>query len=127
MSQKLIDFLRQATIEEAKMMATVQSLKDRTKKLQFIRLIKEYSFDDLSPGRYTVLEKGINGFVLDEETIACLPGASWRKKHQMIQELMDSNNQNKTYALVGGYPCSLEQSFFELLQKTPIRCIGELI
>jgi hypothetical protein len=127
MNQKLIDFLTKAAKDEGETIAAAWDLREKREELQYLRLTIEHSFNDLSSGRYTVLERGMTGCALNEEIIATLPGAIWGKKHKMLQELMDAYAQNKIYALVGGYPCPLEQGSYELLDKAPILCIGELV
>lgn len=127
MNQKWIDFLSQTAKEEEEKIAIARNLRECREEPHYLRLIKERSCNDLSHGRYTTLAKGMTGYLLNEEEIVALPGATWGRKYNMLQELMDAYAQNKVYALVGGYPCSLEQGSYELLDKAPILCIGELI
>lgn len=94
---------------------------------QYIRLIEDLEFDDLTWGRRTLLTSGAEGFILDEYSIAFLPGATAEKKQKMIEEMMEAFNQNRIYALVRGYPCSLSKDSFVLLEKSPMFCIGELV
>lgn len=54
-------------------------LKNRERATQYLKLTKEMQFDDLA-GRSTILTKGVVGYVLDEEGISILPGATWEKK-----------------------------------------------
>ena len=72
--------------------------KNRKRTIQYLKLTKEMKFNDLS-GRWTTLIKGAIGYVLDEEEIIILPGASWEKKKKMLDEMMRAYDNNQVYAL----------------------------
>lgn len=101
-------------------------LKNRNRLIQYLKLTKEMQFNDLS-GRWTTLIEGAIGYVLDEEEIIVLPGATWDKKQKMLDEMMSVYDKGQIYALVGGYPCALGEDEYIKLNTPPFHCIGELI
>jgi hypothetical protein len=105
---------------------TALRIKNRNREIQYLKLTKEMQFDDLS-GRWTTLIEGAIGYVLDEEEIVVLPGATWEKKQKMLDEMMNVYDRGQIYALVGGYPCALNKSEYSILDTSPFHCIGELI
>ena len=127
MNNDLLDFLKKMAIDEAKNIATATALRKRDKQIQFLRLKKERIVNDLSSGRYTTIVNGMTGYILDEEEIATLCGATWMKKQKMLEEMMDAYDEDRIYALVGGYPCSLSEESYELIDSPPLLCLGELI
>lgn len=100
--------------------------KNRKRVIQYIKLTKEMQFNDLS-GRWTTLVEGAIGYVLDEEEIIILPGATWEKKQKMLEEMMAVSDKGQIYALVRGYPCALRKNEYVTLDTSPFHCIGELI
>ena len=100
--------------------------KNRNRPIQYIKLTKEMRFNDLS-GRWTTLVEGAIGYVLDEEEIIILSGATWNKKQKMLEEMMSVYDKGQIYALVGGYPCALGKNEYVKLNTSPFHCIEELI
>ncbi|MBA3816077.1 MAG: hypothetical protein H0X29_06080 [Parachlamydiaceae bacterium] len=100
--------------------------KNRNRVIQYLKLTKEMQFNDLS-GRWTTLVEVAIGYVLDEEEIVILPGATWDKKQKMLEEMMSVYDKGQIYALVGGYPCALGKNEYTKLDIPPFHCIGELI
>jgi hypothetical protein len=100
--------------------------KNRKRAIQYLKLSKEMRFNDLS-GRWTTLIEGSIGYVLDEEEIIILPGATWEKKQKMLEEMMNVYDKGQIYALVRGYPCALRKNEYAKLDTPPFYCIGELI
>lgn len=112
---------------EVNNMVSALRLQNRKREIQYLQLTQEIQCNDLSWGRWTTLAKSSVGYLLDEEEIAILPGASWEKKKKMLDEMMSAYDNKQVYALVGGYPCSLHVNEYRLLTKPPLLCIGELI
>ena len=106
----------------------VTALRSKNKKraIEYLKLTKEMQFNDLS-GRWTTLIEGAIGYVLDEEEIIILHGATWEKKQKMLDEMMTVYDKGQIYALVGGYPCALGKNEYVKLDTSPFHCIGELI
>jgi hypothetical protein len=106
----------------------VTALRSRNRKrvIQYLRLTKEMQFNDLS-GRWTSLIEGAIGYILDEEEIIILSGATWDKKQKMLDEMMNAYDKGKIFALVGGYPCALKENEYVKLDTSSFHCIGELI
>lgn len=100
--------------------------KNMKRAIQYLKLTKEMQFNDLS-GRWTTLIEGAIGYVLDEEEIIILPGATWDKKQKMLEDMMNVYDKGQIYALVGGYPCALGKNEYVKLDTSPFHCIGELI
>jgi len=100
--------------------------KNRNRVVQYIKLKNEMRFNDLS-GRWTTLIEGAIGYVLDEEEIIILPGATWEKKQKMLEEMMTVYDKGQIYALVRGYPCALRKNEYVKLETSPFHCIGELL
>jgi hypothetical protein len=105
---------------------TALKSKNRNRVIQYLKLMKEMRFNDLS-GRWTTLVEGAIGYVLDEEEIIILSGATWDKKQKMLEEMMSVYDKGQIYALVGGYPCALGKNEYVKLDTPPFHCIGELI
>ena len=106
----------------------VTALRSRNRKkiIQYLKLTKEMQFNDLS-GRWTTLIEGAIGYVLNEEEIIILSGATGDKKKKMLDEMMNVYDKGQIYALVGGYPCALRENEYVTLDSPPFHCIGELI
>lgn len=96
---------------------------------QYIQLIQEAYFDDTS-GRQTCLKTNTFGYILNEDEIAKLQGATREIKEFLQKQRIDVEAQGHTYALIEGYPCGLISKQYRLL--CPIfdgipPCIKELI
>ena len=108
------------------MFVTAVRSKNRNRAIQYIKLTKEMRFNDLS-GRWTTLIEGATGYILDEEEIFILSGATWDKKQKMLEEMLNVYDKGQIYALVGGYPCALGKNEYVKLNTSPFHCIEELI
>ncbi len=100
--------------------------KNKKRKIEYLKLAKEMQFSDLS-GRWTTLIEGAIGYILDEEEIIILHGATWEKKQKMLDEMMTVYDKGQVYTLVAGYPCALSRNEYVKLDIPPFHCIGELI
>jgi hypothetical protein len=104
----------------------VRKILNNPSPIQYLKVVKDLTFKDYG-SRRTSLSAGEFGYILDEEKIFLLPGASAERKSKMIADLMECCDQGSVYALVCGYQCVLMPSDYEILDYIPNRCCGELI
>jgi hypothetical protein len=83
---------------------------------QYIRTTRELIYRECS-GRHTTLEKGVPGFILDENRINNIFDITEKQKKDCLQQLDDANNFDRTLALVQGRVCSLTDSDFYRCDK----------
>jgi len=83
----------------------------KTQKAQFIRTSREI-IDEVRKGRYTTLEKGVPGFILNEGNIDSLFDISEKERVKCLRMLEESKDDNRVLALVQGYLCLLKESDF---------------
>jgi hypothetical protein len=85
--------------------------KERCTNVQYIRLTKEKKYEDLK-GRYTVLDKGVPGFILNEHTIDHIVDITERQRGDCWETFAKAQETGRTFALVQGYPCILNENDF---------------
>ena len=83
---------------------------------QYIRTTRELIYRECS-GRHTTLEKGVPGFILDENRINNIFDITEKQKSECMDMLKSAQTNNNTLALVQGRVCSLTDSDFYRCDK----------
>jgi hypothetical protein len=79
--------------------------------IQYIKLTQDLRFDILQ-GRSTLLDKGSPGFILNKENIHGLHDITKAQEKELLSIFLEAKGQNKTLALVQGFPCILNDNEF---------------
>jgi hypothetical protein len=84
---------------------------------RYIELTQRYIDEDVA-GRYTVIERGVYGVLIEkEEEIDTIFYISTKQKLRLLDLFKSAATSGKFLALVAGYPCVLSQTDFS--RKSP--------
>lgn len=86
---------------------------------QYIQTTRELMYQECS-GRYTTLEKGVPGVILDENNIEKIIDIKETQKKDCLKRLNDANNFDETLALVQGRVCNLNKNDFYKCEEPKI-------